>query len=142
MGSRSNSYLESIGIKYIKCYFPWKICLQSNSTLPCCAFASVGHTTTPQFHHSFFFPVPYSGHRISLFSPSETLSLIVSFILHFIHCTFIIPLPAFASPSLHCYALRQLLHHTIAKTQSVADKEVGEKMHKPEKLGDLVGTRR
>jgi len=54
MGSRSNSYLESIGIKYIKCYFPWKICLQSNSTLPCCAFASVGYATTPQFHHSFF----------------------------------------------------------------------------------------
>jgi len=139
MGSRSNSYLESIGIKYIKCYFPWKICLQSNSTLPCCAFASVCYATTPQFHHSFFFPVPHSEHRISLFSSSETLSLIMSFILHFMHCTFIIPLPVFTSPSLHCYALRQLLH---AKTQSVADKEVGGRMHKPEKLGGLVGTRR
>jgi len=32
-GSRANSNWESVGIKYIKCYLPQKICLQCNNTL-------------------------------------------------------------------------------------------------------------
>ena len=30
-GSRTNSNYEFVGIKHIKCYFPWKICLWYNS---------------------------------------------------------------------------------------------------------------
>ena len=35
--------------------------------LPCCTFLSVGHTTSPQFHHSLFLPTLHSGYKILFF---------------------------------------------------------------------------
>jgi len=70
--------------------------------LPCCAFFSIGYTTTPQFYYSFFFFVLHSKHRIFLFSCSNILSSIMSFFLHFIYYTLIIS-PLFASFSLQFY---------------------------------------
>ena len=61
-------------------------------TLLCYAFLSMEHTTIFQFHHSFFFPILYSGHKIFLFSCSNTLPPITSFLPHSIYCTLIISL--------------------------------------------------
>jgi len=78
-------------------------------TLPCCSFSSIGCTATPQFHHGFFFPVLHSGHRISLFSHSNTLFPITSF-LYFIYCTLVIS-PLFSSFSLQFHAFWYRSHH-------------------------------
>ena len=75
-----------------------------------CVFLSVGCATTLQFYYGFFFPVLYSGHRISLLSYSSTLSFIVSLFLHFIHCTLVIS-PLLVSSSLQFHAFWQRLYH-------------------------------
>ena len=69
----------------------------------CYTFPSIGYAATSQFHHSFFFPVLYSGHRISPLSYSNTLSPIVSFLPYFIHYTLIIS-PLLASSFLQFHA--------------------------------------
>ena len=74
-----------------------------------CAFTSLGHATIPQFHHSFFFPVPHSGHKIFSFS---TLPPIVSFLPYSSHSTLVIP-PPFASHSLHFHASSHSSHHVF-----------------------------
>jgi len=51
---------------------------------------SMGHATTLQFYHSFFFSVLHSGYTISLFFCSNTFSPIVSLLLYFIHYTLVI----------------------------------------------------
>jgi len=71
--------------------------------LPYCAFPSMGHTTTSQFHYGFFFPILHSRHRIFLLSYSNTFFPIMSFLSHFIHCTLVIS-SLFASSSLQFYA--------------------------------------
>ena len=49
-------------------------------TPSCCAFTSLGYTTTPQFHYGFFSPILHSGHKIFPFSFSNTFFFtIVSF---------------------------------------------------------------
>ena len=67
--------------------------------------------TTPQFHHSYFFPVLYSEHKIFLFSSFDTFSpAIIFFLLYLIHLT-LLSLLIFISLFLHFYALRQFPHY-------------------------------
>ena len=75
-------------------------------------FSSIGHTTTPQFYHSFFFSILYSGHKIFLLFYSNTLSPIVSLLLHLIHCTLVIS-PLFASLSFQFYTSWQRSYYTF-----------------------------
>ena len=77
--------------------------------LPCCAFAPLGHTTTPQFYHGCFFSILYSRHKIFLFSSSNIFSsTTVSFLLHFVHLTLLLSLLF-----LYFHAPRQLSHYTF-----------------------------
>ena len=57
-----------------------------------CMFSSIGYAAIPQFHHSFFFPVLHSGHKIFFLSCSSTLLPIASFLPHSTHCTLVISL--------------------------------------------------
>ena len=76
----------------------------------CYTFPSMGHATTLQFHHSFFFPVLHSRHRISFLSCFNTFPSIASFLLYFIHCTLVIT-PLFASSSLQFYVFWYRSHY-------------------------------
>ena len=72
--------------------------------LLCCTFAIIGYATTSQFHHGFFFPVLYSGHKIFLFS--IFLPLIMLFLPHLTHSTLHSP-----SSFLCFHASIQFPHH-------------------------------
>ena len=52
-----------------------------------CAFSSIESATTFQFYYSFFLSVLHSGHKISLFSCSNILFSIASFLPYSTHCT-------------------------------------------------------
>ena len=68
-------------------------------SLPCCAFPYIGHTTSPQFHHSLFLFTLHSGHKIFLLFYSGTFLTIASLLSHFTYSTLIIS-PFFTFPSL------------------------------------------
>jgi len=68
--------------------------------LLCCIFPCIGYTITFQLCYSFFVLVLYSKHRILFLSSSDTPSLVISFLLHLTHCTFVIPLHIIAFSSL------------------------------------------
>jgi len=76
--------------------------------LICCASPCLGHTTTLQSHHSCFFPVPYSEHRILFLFSFDTLATI-SLHLHWVYFTLAAPL-SFAEFSLYLHTLRYWLY--------------------------------
>ena len=79
--------------------------------LLCCAFVSLGHAVIPQFHYGFFSPILHSGHKIFLFSSSNTFSLIIIFFLpYFVHST-LLPLLLSSFLFLHFHALRHFVYH-------------------------------
>ena len=77
----------------------------------CCTSPFLEYAATLQSHYSYFFPVPYSGHKIFFLSFSG-IFLTISFLPHWLYFTTTTLLSPAVS-SLHFYALRQLLYHTF-----------------------------
>ena len=75
-----------------------------------CTFPYMGCTTSFQFYHSLFLPTLHSGHKILLFSHSDTFLTIASLLLHFTYSTLVIS-SLFAFLSLQFHASWYRPHH-------------------------------